>query len=141
MNILNDSKYGSKYCFHIGDLVGNILYTFKKNDINENTVSNELIRKYIFILAEEFTKANIKVEFTISDKETEEFIKKSKGIFGPSKDNNGISLTKNLSKNDIARISYLAMPMKILNIVRNEEIEAKIIEAYNDEKDQKVLKK
>ena len=141
MNILNDPKYGSKYCFHIGDLVGNILYTFIKHDIKEKNVSNDLIRKYMFILVEEFTKTNIKVEFTISDKETEEFINKSKGIFGPSKDNKGILLTKNLSKNDIARISYLAMPMKVLNIVRNEEVESKIIEAYNEDKNQKVLKK
>ena len=141
MNILNDPKYGSKYRFHIGDLVGNILYAFIKHDIKEKNVSNDLIRKYMFILVEEFTKANIKVEFTISDKETEEFINKSKGIFGPSKDNKGILLTKNLSKNDIARISYLAMPMKVLNIVRNEEVESKIIEAYNEDKNQKVLKK
>ena len=42
MNIFNDNKYGNKYVFHAGDLVGLILFIFKKNNIRENKINGAL---------------------------------------------------------------------------------------------------
>ena len=139
MNIYNDFTYDSKYCFHIGDLVGNIFYIFKEAGIEEKKVTFELIEKYACILMEKFTKAKIKAEFIISDNETNEFIKYNKGLY--KKDNKNIVLTKDLSRYDLIKKYHSSFPYHVYEVITDKELEGKFLEIYEESKNIKVLKK
>lgn len=142
MNILDDSNYGIKYSFHVGDLLGNIMFTLKLNDITPNEISLDLIEKYMCILGEGFTKNNIKVEFILTEEEIKKFIKNNGSLYKQSEDDKRkILVLKEVAPIDLARKHHNCMPFKVQNVVVNGETQSKLIEAYNGEEKSKVLEK
>ena len=138
MNIFDDSKYGNKYVFYIGDIVGNILYIFRLNDINEKEISNYLMAEYACLFSKKLGEAKIKSEVRILPEEKEDFLNYNKGLYKET-ENHSIVLTKDLSTLEMQR-RYLCMPINVLDIALDDEIQSKIIETYKEEKP-KVLKK
>ena len=138
LNIFDDSKYGSKYVFHIGDIVGTILYIFRLNNIDEKEISNYLIAEYACLFSEKLGEAKIKSEVRILPEEKEGFLKFNKGLYKET-ENNGIVLTKDLSSTELQR-RYLCMPYNVLEVALDDEIQTKIIETYNKER-QKIYQK
>ena len=140
MNILVDKEYNSKYVFHIGDLLGNMLFTLRLNDINPNEISLDLLEKYICILAEKYTKDKIKAEFVITKEEIEKFLKNNSDFYKKSEDNKKIVLLKELTAVDLAQRHHNAMPFKVLEATVSGEVQSKLIDVYNGN-NPKVLEK
>jgi len=141
MNILADENNNKKYVFHIGDLLGNILFTLKLNSINPTEISLDLLEKYICILLKKYTEDGLKSEFILTEEEIQRFIKDNKDIYARSdEDNRKILLLREMTAVDLAKRHHNAMPFKVLNATVNGEVQKKVIEAYNDEKP-KVLEK
>ena len=140
MNILDDKEYNSKYVFHIGDLLGNMLFTLRLNDINPNEISLDLLEKYICILAEKYTKDKIKAEFVITKEEIEKFLKNNSDFYKKSEDNKKIVLLKELTAVDLAQRHHNAMPFKVLEATVSGEVQSKLIDVYNGN-NPKVLEK
>lgn len=132
MNIFDDSKYGNKYVFHIGDIVGNILYIFRLNDINEKEISNYLMAEYACLFSQKLGEAKIKSEVRILPEEKEDFLNFNKELYKET-ENHSIVLTKDLSTLEMQR-RYLCMPINVLDIALDDEIQSKIIETYKEEK-------
>ena len=142
MNILDDTTYGKKYSFHIGDLLGNILFTLKLNDINPNEISIDLIEKYMCILAEKYMEKGIKAEFILTKEEIQKFINNNSSLYKQNpKDEKKILILKEITPTNLAKVHHSSMPFKILNVVVNGEVQSKLIEAYNNEIKPKVLEK
>jgi len=138
LNIYDDSKYKNKYVFHIGDIVGIIQYIFKINNIEEKKISSYLMVMYASLLSESFSKEKIKTEFIIMPEEKKSFIEYNNGLYKEEEDYS-IVCTKDLSKDEL-QSKYLCMPIKMVEIVLDDEIQTKILEIYEEEKP-KILEK
>ena len=141
MNIFEDETYKNKYVLHIGDLLGNLLFTLRLNGIDPKEIDMALIEKYMCILAEKYTEDGIKAEFILSQEEIQRFLKNNKDIYKQSEDNNRtIQILKEVTAVDLAERHHWGMPFKLLNATVDGKVQSKVIEAYTGEKP-KVLEK
>lgn len=142
MNITDDKNNSKKYIFHIGDLLGNILFILKLNDIKTNEITIDLLEKYTCILAEKYAENQIKAEFIVTQEEITRFIESNSDIYKRSEDDDKkIILLKELTAVDLAQRHHNAMPFIILNATLSGEVQSKVIDAYNESVNNKVLQK
>lgn len=133
MNILDDKDYNKKYVFHIGDLLGNILFTLKLNNINPDEISLDLIEKYMCILLEKYTVNKIKTEFIITEEEIKRFLANNSNLYKQSEENKRkILILEEITPVKLAKTHHSCMPFKILNVIVNGEVQSKLIDAYNN---------
>ena len=140
MNILEDKDYGKIYAFHVGDLLGNILFTLRLNDIKPSEISIDLLGTYMCILAKKYTEDRIKVVFAITQEEILNFLKENNDSYKISDDKNKIIVLKELDAVELAKKHHNSMPFKVLNATVKGQVQSKLIDAYNEEKP-KVLEK
>ena len=141
MNIFEDETYKNKYVLHIGDLLGNLLFTLRINNIDPKEIPMDLLEKYMCILAEKYTEDGIKAEFIITQEEVQSFIKDNKDLYKQSEDKNRtIQILKEVTAVDLAERHHWGMPFKLLNATVDGKVQSKVIEAYTGEKP-KVLEK
>ena len=142
MNITDDKNYSKKYVFHIGDLLGNILFTLRLNDIKPTEITIDLLEKYMCILAEKYASDGIKAEFVMTKEEILSFIKNNSELYKQSDDDKRkILVLKELTAVDLAQRHHNAMPFKVLNATVSGEVQSKVIDAYNESVNNKVLQK
>lgn len=142
MNICIDPEYKKRYCFEAEDLIGNIFYIYKKRGIYENKISYDLMEKFICILAEKFTEKEIKTEFVLSSTNITRFLNDNETSFEESTlGKKGIIKTQYFTLSELAQKYHSKIPSNILEVLLDEEVHNNLIEAYQEERKEKLLVK
>lgn len=132
MNIFDDENHNLKYVFHIGDILGNLLFTLRLNNIKPEEISKELLEKYMCILIKKYTEAGIKAEFILTQEEIQKFIKSNSDLYKSSDDNKKIFILQEITPVELAQRHHNCMPFDVLNATVDGKVQKEVLDAYND---------
>ena len=143
---MSNNEMKAQFNIFIEDLVGNLFYTLKSNNIDVNEISYNLIEKYKCILADNFIKNNIHYRFNLSRDDTYQFLINNSKYYEESEDEKNIVLVHDYDASFFANRYQGYLSLEVLKTILDNEVIDKTIKAYKGSKmiinysDQEVIK-
>lgn len=134
----NGDDMNTSYNLYTDDLVGNLFLTLKRNNIETDKVSFELIEEYINILKEELRKKGINLSIHCSRNETNDFLERKNNLY--RRCDNYIEYVGDVPVEQLFEMYIGYLPLVVCSVIVSEYVVNTVIEKYNAEK-RKVIKR